>query len=42
LTSALSQLATHAWSGFGSKLSVVQRDVDVSVPGDAGYVRKTC
>ncbi|MGZ0148244.1 endo alpha-1,4 polygalactosaminidase [Kribbella sp. WER1] len=31
-----------ACSGFGGTLSIVQRDVDVSVPGDAGYVRKTC
>jgi hypothetical protein len=27
---------------FGSRLSIVQRDVDVSVPGSSGYVRKTC
>ncbi|MEU0132880.1 endo alpha-1,4 polygalactosaminidase [Streptomyces sp. NPDC006296] len=27
---------------FGSRLSVVLRDVDVSAPGDGGYVRKTC
>lgn len=33
---------TKACSGFGTKLSIVQRDVDVSVPGDSGYVRKTC
>jgi hypothetical protein len=31
-----------ACSGFGTRLSIVQRDVDVSVPGDSGYVRKTC
>ncbi|WP_246486026.1 endo alpha-1,4 polygalactosaminidase [Kribbella qitaiheensis] len=33
---------TKACSGFGTRLSIVQRDVDVSVPGDSGYVRKTC
>ena len=27
---------------FGSTLTIVQRDVDVSVSGTAGYVRKTC
>ncbi|MFG1814933.1 hypothetical protein ACGFIF_14285 [Kribbella sp. NPDC049174] len=26
----------------GDTLSIVRRDVDVSVPGDSGYVRKTC
>ncbi len=31
-----------ACNGFGDQLSIVQRDVDVSVPGTAGYVRKTC
>ncbi|MEU4393484.1 endo alpha-1,4 polygalactosaminidase [Kribbella sp. NPDC023855] len=31
-----------ACTAFGTRLSIVQRDVDVSVPGDAGYVRKTC
>ncbi|WBQ03942.1 endo alpha-1,4 polygalactosaminidase [Kribbella sp. CA-293567] len=31
-----------ACSGFGSRLSIVQRDVDVSTPGTSGYVRKTC
>lgn len=31
-----------ACAAFGTRLSIVQRDVDVSVPGDAGYVRKTC
>jgi hypothetical protein len=31
-----------ACSQFGSTLTIVQRDVDVSVPGDSGYVRKTC
>jgi hypothetical protein len=29
-------------SQYGGTLSIVQRDVDVSVPGDSGYVRKTC
>ncbi|MFD6275884.1 endo alpha-1,4 polygalactosaminidase [Streptomyces sp. NPDC060209] len=29
-------------AAFGSRLSVVLRDVDVSAPGDSGYVRKTC
>ena len=29
-------------SQYGGTLSIVQRDVDVSVPGDPGYVRKTC
>jgi hypothetical protein len=33
---------TKACSGFGTRLSIVQRDVDVSVPGDSHYVRKTC
>ncbi|MDX6263812.1 MAG: hypothetical protein QOH84_5500 [Kribbellaceae bacterium] len=33
---------TTACSGFGSTLSIVQRDVDVSTPGTSGYVRKTC
>ncbi|MFE7980058.1 endo alpha-1,4 polygalactosaminidase [Streptomyces shenzhenensis] len=27
---------------FGDRLSVVLRDVNVSAPGDSGYVRKTC
>ncbi len=31
-----------ACGGFADTLSIVQRDVDVSVPGDSGYVRKTC
>ncbi|TCC28271.1 hypothetical protein E0H58_05380 [Kribbella speibonae] len=31
-----------ACSQYGGTLSIVQRDVDVSVPGDSGYVRKTC
>ncbi|NUR97793.1 MAG: hypothetical protein HOV67_21365, partial [Kribbellaceae bacterium] len=31
-----------ACSQYAGTLSIVQRDVDVSVPGDAGYVRKTC
>lgn len=29
-----------ARSGFGTRLSIVRRDVDVSMPGSAGYVRK--
>ncbi|MEU4196339.1 endo alpha-1,4 polygalactosaminidase [Kribbella sp. NPDC026611] len=33
---------TTACSQYGSTLTIVQRDVDVSVPGDSGYVRKTC
>ncbi|MEU8225773.1 endo alpha-1,4 polygalactosaminidase [Kribbella sp. NPDC048915] len=31
-----------ACSQYAGTLSIVQRDVDVSVPGDPGYVRKTC
>lgn len=31
-----------ACSQYGGTLSIVQRDVDVSVPGDSSYVRKTC
>jgi hypothetical protein len=31
-----------ACSQYGGTLSIVQRDVDVSVPGDPTYVRKTC
>lgn len=31
-----------ACSQYGGTLTIVQRDVDVSVPGDSGYVRKTC
>jgi hypothetical protein len=31
-----------ACSQFGRTLTIVQRNVDVSVPGDPGYVRKTC
>ncbi|NIK62062.1 endo alpha-1,4 polygalactosaminidase [Kribbella shirazensis] len=31
-----------ACSQYGGTLSIVQRDVDVSTPGDPGYVRKTC
>jgi hypothetical protein len=34
-------LATLA-SALARTLTIVQRDVDVSVPGDSGYVRKTC
>lgn len=33
---------TKACKGWGSTLSIVQRDVDVSPAGSAGYVRKTC
>ncbi|NEA30950.1 endo alpha-1,4 polygalactosaminidase [Streptomyces sp. SID13031] len=33
---------TKACSGFGSTLSIVQRDVDVRPAGTSGYVRKTC
>jgi hypothetical protein len=29
-----------ARSGFGERLSIVRRDVEVSTPGDAGYVRE--
>jgi hypothetical protein len=32
----------NACSGFAHTLGIVQRDVDVSVPGDSGYARKTC
>ncbi|MFF2846240.1 endo alpha-1,4 polygalactosaminidase [Streptomyces sp. NPDC058001] len=31
-----------ACSGWGDRLSVVQRDLDVSPAGSAGYVRRTC
>ncbi|WP_454197934.1 endo alpha-1,4 polygalactosaminidase [Nocardia sp. Marseille-Q1738] len=31
-----------ACQGYGSRLSIVLRDVDVSTPSDPGYVRKTC
>ncbi|WP_238159892.1 endo alpha-1,4 polygalactosaminidase [Kribbella pratensis] len=31
-----------ACSQYGGTLTIVQRDVDVSTPGDSGYVRKTC
>lgn len=31
-----------ACAGWGSKLSIVRRDVDVTTPGSSGYVRKTC
>ncbi|GAA1912747.1 endo alpha-1,4 polygalactosaminidase [Streptantibioticus ferralitis] len=31
-----------ACSAFGKRLSIVRRDRDVTTPGDAGYVRKTC
>ncbi|GAA1374514.1 endo alpha-1,4 polygalactosaminidase [Streptomyces beijiangensis] len=31
-----------ACAGWGSQLSVVRRDVDVTTPGSSGYVRKTC
>lgn len=34
-------LAT-ACDGFADRLSIVRRDVDVSVPGDGAYVRATC
>ncbi|MBY8883019.1 endo alpha-1,4 polygalactosaminidase [Actinacidiphila acidipaludis] len=33
---------TKACSGWGSRLSIVRRDVDVSPAGSSGYVRKTC
>ncbi|MER6440053.1 endo alpha-1,4 polygalactosaminidase [Streptomyces sp. NPDC001185] len=33
---------TKACRGWGSTLSIVQRDVDVSPAGSGGYVRKTC
>ncbi|MFF2996637.1 endo alpha-1,4 polygalactosaminidase [Streptomyces sp. NPDC057950] len=33
---------TKACKGWGSTLSIVQRDVDVSPAGSGGYVRKTC
>ncbi|MFJ5684165.1 endo alpha-1,4 polygalactosaminidase [Streptomyces sp. NPDC093099] len=29
-------------AGFGDRLSVVLRDVDVTTPGNSAYVRKTC
>ncbi|MGW2509047.1 endo alpha-1,4 polygalactosaminidase [Streptomyces scopuliridis] len=29
-------------AGFGDRLSVVLRDVNVTAPGSSGYVRKTC
>ncbi|MBP2193343.1 hypothetical protein [Nocardia goodfellowii] len=31
-----------ACAGYGSRFSIVLRDVEVSAPGDPGYVRKTC
>ncbi|GAA1555690.1 endo alpha-1,4 polygalactosaminidase [Kribbella sancticallisti] len=31
-----------ACAGYGDRLSIVRRDVDVSTPGSSGYVRKTC
>ncbi|OON82833.1 endo alpha-1,4 polygalactosaminidase [Streptomyces tsukubensis] len=31
-----------ACSAYGDKLSIVLRDLDVTAPGDSGYVRKTC
>jgi hypothetical protein len=33
---------TKACRGFGSKLSIVRRDVDVSTPGSGSYVWKAC
>jgi hypothetical protein len=33
---------SKACSGYGTKLSIVRRDVDVSPKGSSGYVRKTC
>ena len=33
---------TKACSGWGSRLSIVRRDRDVSPAGSSGYVRKTC
>ncbi|MET7279415.1 endo alpha-1,4 polygalactosaminidase [Kribbella sp. NPDC005582] len=33
---------TKACSAYGSRLTIVQRDVDVSTPGSGSYVRKTC
>lgn len=30
-----------ALAGWGSRLSIVRRDLDVSTPGEAGYVRRT-
>ncbi|MFJ6569411.1 endo alpha-1,4 polygalactosaminidase [Streptomyces sp. NPDC091292] len=33
---------TAACSGWGSRLSIVQRDLDVSPAGSSGYVRRTC
>jgi len=33
---------TKACGGFGDRLGIVRRDVAVSTPGTAGYVRKTC
>lgn len=32
----------RACKEYGDRLSIVQRDVDVNVPGHANYVRKTC
>ncbi|MBP2355424.1 hypothetical protein JOF29_006534 [Kribbella aluminosa] len=31
-----------ACSQYGGTLSIVQGDADLSVPGNSGYVRKTC
>ncbi|MET0135139.1 MAG: endo alpha-1,4 polygalactosaminidase [Kibdelosporangium sp.] len=33
---------SKACGGWGSRLSIVQRDVDVSTPGSGSYVRRTC
>jgi hypothetical protein len=33
---------SKACSGWGSRLSIVQRDVNVSPAGSSGYVRRTC
>jgi hypothetical protein len=33
---------SKACSQYGGTLTIVQRDLDVSTPGDSGYVRKTC
>jgi hypothetical protein len=33
---------SRACSGWGTKLSIVRRDVDVTPKGGSGYVRKTC
>jgi glycosyl hydrolase family 114 len=31
-----------ACAAYGSRLSIVQRDLDVTAPGDSAYLRKTC